>query len=112
MNPGACECNGSGEACAVFAISCGESAELLEFVEAAFDAVTELIERLIVGSLDTSIGFGRDHSDGSHSLNPGYDGVAVIALIGDDNLRLLLFQESFSLCVVAALAWGKTKLQR
>ena len=110
MNPGAGESNGSGEACAVFAISCGESAELFEFVEATLDAVSELVESLIVGSLDTSIGFGGDDSDGSHSLNPGHDGVAVIALIGDDDLRLLLFQESFSLCVVAALAWGKTKL--
>jgi hypothetical protein len=59
------------EAESSFAVSCGESAELLESVEAAFDAVAQLVESAVVQALHLATAARRDYGDRSQAVNMG-----------------------------------------
>lgn len=52
----------------VFAVSCGESAEVFEFVEALFDAVPLFVEFSVVRSFQLAVAFGWDDGLCSQAL--------------------------------------------
>lgn len=51
-----------------FAVACGESSEVFEFVEASFDAVALFIEFAVVSSLKFAIAFGWDDGLSAEAL--------------------------------------------
>ena len=75
-----------------FFVSGGESAETLEFAEAAFDAVALFVEVFVILALHLAVAFWRDHGFGSHGFHVLYDGVRVVSLVGQHGLGLALAQ--------------------
>jgi hypothetical protein len=80
--PSACECDGSVEAAAPFAVSCGESAEVFESTEEGFNAVAKFVKGGIVRSPDFVADLGWDHGHRSNGLNYGDGGVDAVSVWG------------------------------
>jgi len=102
--PGAGEADGGLEAESSFAVACGESAELFQAVEAAFDAVAQLVEGAVMLPLHLPMAAGRDHGHRSHALDFGHDGGRVVALVGQHGLGSAAFQQRQGLGVFGGLA--------
>ena len=88
VQPSAGEGDGCLKAASAFAGASGESAEVFEPVEAAFDAVAELVEGAVVWPLHFAADLGGDDCLGSHGLDGGNDGGGVIAAVGHYDLGL------------------------
>ena len=112
MQPSAGESDESIEAGFGFFISCCESAEALEFAEAAFDAIALFVEVFVVFALLLAVAFGWDHGFGSHRFDVLYDGVGIVALVGQHGLGLVLAQQSDGLSTVVDLSAGDKKVYR
>ena len=100
------------EAAASFAVSCGESSEVLESVEASFDAVAKFVEGWIMRSLDFAADFGRDHGHGPHGLDRSDDRGGIIAAIGHDDLRLTACQQGQRFGELGGLTGGEAEGDR
>jgi hypothetical protein len=74
------------EGSSAFAVSGGESAEVFEPVEAAFDAVAELVESAVVRSLHFAADLRRDDGFGADAFDGGDDRVGVVAPVGHDDI--------------------------
>ncbi len=59
-----------------------------------------------------AVSFGRDHGFGSHGFNVLYDGVGIVALVGQHCLSLVLAQQFDGLGAVIHLAARDQKIQR
>ena len=75
-----------------FFVAGGESAETLEFAEAAFDAIALFVEVFVVRALHLAVSLGRDHGFSSHGFDVLHDGIRVVALVGQHGLGLALAQ--------------------
>lgn len=86
--------------------------ELLEFVEVAFDAVAQLVQRLIVVPLLFAVGARRNHCFGSHRLFYKLDNlVRVVAFVSDHGLSLVLTQQLNRGRVIADLPASEQEIQ-
>ena len=82
------------------------SAELLLPAEAAFDAVSELVEDAVMGS---SQGLRRDDRDGTHGFD---DGVGVIATLGHHDFGRAASQQWQRFGELQRLSAGKAEGDR
>jgi hypothetical protein len=89
-----------------------ESAELLESVEAAFDAVAQLVESAVVQALHLATAARRDYGDRSRAFNSGYDGVRVVALIGEHGFGPAAVQQWQGFGILRRLAGSPTESDR
>ncbi len=112
VEPCACESDCGLEADTPFAVSGGDSSELLESVEAAFDAISEFVQRAIMRPLLFPATAGRDHSRGPEVVDSGHDGVGVVPLVGQFDLCLAAFKERQRLGIFRGLACRKTEADR
>ena len=110
-DPCTCERDEGLEAVFGFFVACGESTKTLEFAEAAFDAIALFVEIFVVFALHLAVAFGWDHGFGSHGFNVLYDGVRVVALVGQHGHGLVLAQQLNGLGTVIYLAAGDKKIQ-
>ena len=110
-NPGAGEGNDGFEAGFGFLIAGGESAEALEFAEAALDAIALFVEGFVVFALHLAVAFGWDHGPGAHRFNVLYDGVSIVALVGKHGLCLVPAQQLDGLGTVIHLAASDKEIQ-
>ena len=106
MYPSACESDEGCEVLLEFFVACCASSEVLESGEASFDAIALSIEFFIVSPLLFSVGFGGHDRDRSHGLDVVQDGLAVIALVGQDPLRLSLSEQIDGLGAIVDLTAG------
>jgi len=95
-----------------FLIACGESPELFEPAEAAFDAIALPVELLIMHALLFSTAPGRDHRHCVDRFDVVHDAVRVVALVGDDRLGLPLAQQIDSLSTVVDLPGRDAEVDR
>lgn len=71
-----------------FVVSGCQATRVLELVEAALDAVSEGVDVAVDRGLDLSSATHRNDRDATFRLGVLADAVCVIALIGDENLRV------------------------
>ena len=93
-------------------ISGSEAAKVLKFVEAALDAISLAVERLIVPNLPASAAARRDHSIHAGRLERCADRVAVIGLVGDHGVTLDALQHGLGGTALVDLAAGQNETQR
>jgi hypothetical protein len=75
---------------------------VLEFTEAAFDTVAQLVQGSIVVPLLFPVGARRNDRLGVHGcLYMGQDGTGIVALVGDDGLGLAAAEQLDGWRVVA-----------
>lgn len=85
---------------------------MFEAVEAAFDAVAELVEGAIVRSLYLAADLGRDDGFGSDGLDGGDDGVGVVATVGHDEFSRPACEQRQRFGKLPGLAAGEPKRDR
>jgi len=107
--PGAGECYGGLECGSSFAVSGGESAKLLEPVEAALDAVAQFVEGTIVRALHFAADLGGDDGFGADALDGGNNCVGVVAAVSHHDLGLTTGQQRQSFGELSCLTAGKPK---
>ena len=112
MQPRTCESDKGFEVLFEFFLACGESAEVFESGEAAFDAIALSIEFFIVSSLLFSVGLGGHDGDRSHGFDMVEDSLAVIAFVGKHPLCLTLAKQFDGLGAVVDLAPGHEEVNR
>lgn len=100
------------EADASFAVAGGESSELLEPIEAAFDAVAEFVERPVVFALLFPADSGRDDCDGPESADGLDDLVGVIAAVRHHELGLAACQQGQRFGILCRLTGGEAEGHR
>jgi hypothetical protein len=89
---------------------CGEAAEVVEAVEAAFDTVAQFVDLRVVRDDDLARSVGRDHRYGADAGNDRAQGVAVIGFVGEHiearakEIIALNFIEGFETAGLKALA--------
>ncbi len=89
-------------------VSCGDSSEVLEASEHAFDGVTVAVEVGREAILPTAVGLGRDVRCGALTLDLAADSVAVIALVGvQDRSRGHLVEQGVGGSAIRHLAAGQ-----
>ena len=105
--------NSGAEIARELIVSSGDTAEVLESAEAAFDDVSALVEAFVEGMDDDTVGLIGDDRRGATLDDVGAQAVAVVALVGDEGAR------GGSLCPhvgrggdVGILAGGKMKNDR
>ena len=77
---------------------------MFESVEAAFYAIALLVEFAVVGSGLLPVPAWRDDGDRSQTFDLGDDLGRVVALVGDDRLGRLAFEQKDGLLVLGCLA--------
>lgn len=87
-----------------FVIACGDTSELLEFVEEAFDAVALFVDSAVIFVLVSALGHGRDDGDRIHVENGIVQAVGVIGSIGQHIGGIETVDQSLGLADVAALS--------
>ena len=92
--------------------ACAEAPEVLELVEATFDAVAGLIEPFVERKPMRSPGVGRDHSLSAHGADVLSESVAVISGVSDDRFGFASFEQHGRYHDVVNLTRGKQKAQR
>lgn len=100
------DCSESDEAHEVgeeFVISGGDAAELLEFIEEAFDAVSFLVDGAIISVLMSALRHGRNDRGRVVVEDGVVQAVGVIGAIGEDIAGLETVDQCFSLADVAIL---------
>ncbi len=93
--------DGSEERGGVFGVAGSNATPALEFQESVFDKVAQFVEILVIGSLLFAVLFGRN--DRLHVLAFGliHDGIAVIALVGQQIIGLNSLNQALSLCAIS-----------
>src|SRR5258705_1133451 len=89
-------------ACSGFVVSSCEAARILEFVEAAFDTISEGVDVVIDRDLDLSSASHRDDCDAAFGLGMLTDAVGIVSFVGDENLggwRVCVHHEVVALVV-------------
>src|SRR5207244_10138537 len=86
--------------------------KVLEFVEAALDAVALAIEHLVVRDNRLAAAVRGDHRFHAGSLNSLSDGIAVVGFVGDDRLALDTVQHRLGGAALVHLAAGQAEAQR
>lgn len=72
-----------------FVVACGDSAELFEFAEEILDQMACLIEFLIVGALDCTVGLGWNDPRCSGLEQPmNHSFIGIVALVGQQGIGL------------------------
>ena len=112
VDRGAGESDGAVEAALEPAVACGESAELFEMAEAAFDAVACFVECAVVNPLHDPVAARRDHDRGSHVAHAGDDGPRVVAAVRNHGLRGAALQQRQGLGLFGGLAGREAKGRR
>ena len=74
------------EAVGELVVAGGDSAVDLEMTEHAFDAVALPVEALVPADRGCAVGSWRDHGPNATRFEIGADGVAVVALVGDQGV--------------------------
>jgi hypothetical protein len=95
-----------------FVESCGESSELLEVSEGAFDAVSQSIEGAVEAALDDAMGPWRDDGGDAALAEMVEDGVGVVASVGEHGLRATLAKQVDGLGAVVGLAARQHEAER
>lgn len=90
----------------------GETPEVLELVEAAFNAVAGLVEALVEWKRVRPLGVGGDHCLSTHGADRLSERIAVISRIGDDGFGLTAFEQQGRSNDVVNLTGGEEKAQR
>ena len=85
-------------------VSCGDAAEVFEFVEASFDAITRFVDVAVVGNETSSRWVVGDDGSSADIGDDGAQGIAVIGFVGDHVVRLEAGQERLRLRNIAALS--------
>jgi hypothetical protein len=96
----------------IFLVSRGESVEVFESREAAFDAITLFVQRFIVLALLFAVPFGWDDSSRAHGCDVFEDGIGVVAFIGQNMADLPLSQQGDGLRAVVDLPGGHAEVHR
>jgi hypothetical protein len=96
----------------VFLVSGRESAEVFEFGEASFDAVSLFVKVLIVLPLHLPVRLRRDDRHRAHVGDMLDDRIAVIALVGQDVACLPLSQQRDRLRAVVGLSCRHDEVHR
>jgi hypothetical protein len=99
--------DGSEEVPGELVIAGCDSSEVFEGIEEAFDQVALAIEGEVARPLDYAIGLGRDDRLDPPLLKGQDQAVGVIGLVGEEGLRLDVFQERLGLAEIRGLAWGQ-----
>ena len=86
-------------------IACGNSAELLEFIEEALDEIAFAVERVVASPLDLAVGLRRD--DGNDSpLGQGVDErIGVERLVADQGLWIDAVNQRLCTSEIMGLTW-------
>ena len=86
FDPESCcgESDGCEEVSCELVISCGDGAEMFEFVEEALDQIALAIEAEIDGTADADVALAGDVGLGAAGFDQIDDGLGVIATVGDD----------------------------
>ena len=77
----------------MFIVSCGDAAEVFQFIEEAFGLTTFPVEGFIIVTGRFAVGAWWNDSGCSLPLDAFDKGIAVIALIGDDSIRMRIRQQ-------------------
>ena len=93
-------------------IAGSEASKMLQFIEAALDAVALAVERLVVANASFAAAVGRDHRLHAGRLDGVADGIAVIGFIGDDRTALNAAQHRFGGTALMHLTTGQPDPQR
>ena len=102
----------AGEVNGSAVISCGETTEVLEAIEASLDAIALLVEFGVVRDRDFAISLGGDHGLGLHLGDVISQVIAVIGFIGENGVGVLALQERPGGSDVMGLSGGDVKPQR
>lgn len=92
-------------------VACGDASEVLEFIEAAFDPVSQSVDIAVVVVRLLSQGMwrnDRDCTDGSDGLAQSF---GVIGPVAENMAGALAVQQFSGFCDVVRLAWRKRKTQ-
>lgn len=93
-------------------VSCGDAAEVFEFVEASFDAIARFVDLEVVGDLVFSGRVAGDDGGGAGAFDEGAEVVAVVSLVGEHVSRPEAVQQGRRLGHVAGLTGGEQDAQR
>lgn len=89
-----------------------DAAEVLELVEAALDAIAQLVEGEVVGDEPFAGWIAGDDGLGTLAGNEFAQRIAVISFVGDHMIGAEAFEESGCLRGIAVLAWGEDDAHR
>ena len=78
-----CESDSSEEVSCEFVVSCGDTSEMFDLVEEAFDEVALFVDLRIDGALGFAVFLGRDVGLGAMACDELDDGLGVVAAISD-----------------------------
>src|SRR5690606_496057 len=93
-------------------IAGGQASKVLQFVEAALDAVTLTIERLVMVNALRAAAVRRNHDLHAGRLDRGADGIAVVGCVGDHGTTLDTIQQQLGGTTLVHLAAGQQEAQR
>ncbi len=65
-------------------VSCGDAPEVLELVEAAFDAITRLVDFEVVGDQALAGWVAGNDGGGADVGDEGTESIAIVGLVGED----------------------------
>jgi len=112
-DPSACQSNERLEASLGLLLPGGEAAKLLEFAEATFDTVWQLIVGLVVAPLVFAIGPCWYDCFGLHRcFDMSNDGTGDVAFVGQDRFSPARAQQLNRWRVVTDMAAGEKKIHR
>ena len=80
----------------------GDAPEVLEFVEAALDAVALAVERGVVGDGHCAVAFGRDDCLHTCRREQGTQRVGIVGAVGDSPLARMPASSAGALLISAA----------
>jgi hypothetical protein len=95
-----------------FVEACGESSELLEVSEGAFDAVSLSIEGAVEAALDDTMRAWRDDGGDAAFAEMVEDRVGVVASVGEYRLRAAIAEQRDGLGAVVSLAARQHEAER
>jgi hypothetical protein len=75
-------------------VSCGDVAEVFEFVEASFDTVSRFVDLEVVGDRALSGRVARDDSRRPDIGDEAAEVIAVVGLVGEDMIWLEAIEQS------------------
>lgn len=73
----------------IFLIPGGEAAEVVELVEAAYEAVALFLELAVILSRPLAIAFGRNHDLCAWTRRPRHQSICIVAAVDDDSFGTL-----------------------
>lgn len=85
-------------------VSCGDAPEVLELVEASFDAVSRLVDLEVIGDRALSGWITRDDGGRPDIRDEAAEVIAVVGLVGEDMSWLEALEQSRCLRHIAGLS--------